>query len=68
MSNGEKEEQEAHRKSVKITLDDLAAYKSDLHEQCDFVLANFDIRQKARTQEIEAIQQAQSFLSGMQDD
>lgn len=68
MSNGEKEEQEAHRKSVKITLDDLAAYKGDLHEQCDFVLANFDIRQKARTQEIEAIQQAKSFLSGMQDD
>jgi len=68
MSNGEKEEQEAHRNSVKITLDDLAAYKGDLHEQCDFVLANFGIRQKARTQEIEAIQQAKSFLSGMQDD
>jgi len=68
MSNGEKEEQDAHRKSVKITLDDLAAYKGDLHEQCDFVLANFGIRQKARTQEIEAIQQAKSFLSGMQDD
>jgi len=53
---------------VKITLDNLGAYKGDLHEQCDFVLANFAIRQKARTQEIEAINQAKSFLSGMQDD
>jgi len=45
-------------------LESLAAYEGDLHGQCDFVVANFDIRQKARLQEIEAIQQAKGILSG----
>merc|ERR1719316_1238821 len=45
-------------------LESLAAYKADLHDQCDFVLKNFDIRQKARLQEIEAIQEAKAILSG----
>jgi len=42
----------------------LAAYEADLHGQCDFVLKNFDIRQKARLQEMEAIGQAKMILSG----
>jgi hypothetical protein len=37
---------------------------TDLHGECDFTLKNFDIRQKARLQEIEAIQAAKAFLSG----
>merc|ERR1719410_1832108 len=37
-------------------LESLAEYDADLHGQCDFVLKNFDIRQKARLQEMEAIQ------------
>jgi len=45
-------------------LGSLASYKADLHDQCDFVLKNFDIRQKARLQEIEAIQEAKGILSG----
>lgn len=45
-------------------LEGLASYKADLHEECDFVLKNFDIRQKARLQEIEAIQEAKGILSG----
>merc|ERR1719316_2213359 len=45
-------------------LESLAAYKAELHDQCDFVLKNFDIRQKARLQEIEAIQEAKAILSG----
>jgi hypothetical protein len=45
-------------------LEDLASYKADLHDECDFVLKNFDIRQKARLQEIEAIQEAKGILSG----
>merc|ERR1719473_1446309 len=45
-------------------LDALAAYNTDLHGQCDFLVKNFDIRQKARTQEIEAIQEAKGILSG----
>jgi len=45
-------------------LQSLAEYDADLHNQCDFVLKNFDIRQKARLQEMEAIQAAKSILSG----
>jgi len=50
--------------SAEGELESLAAYEADLHGQCDFVVANFDIRQKARLQEIEAIQQAKGILSG----
>jgi len=45
-------------------LESLAQYEADLHNQCDFVLKNFDIRQKARLQEMEAIQAAKAILSG----
>merc|ERR1719329_417148 len=45
-------------------LESLAAYRSDLHQQCDFLLKNFEIRQKARLQEIEAVQNAKAILSG----
>jgi hypothetical protein len=45
-------------------LESLSAYEADLHGQCDFVLKNFDIRQKARLQEMEAIGEAKAILSG----
>jgi len=46
-------------------LEGLAKYDADLHSECDFVLKNFQIRQKARMDEMEAIQQAKAILSGM---
>jgi len=42
----------------------LAEYEGDLHRDCDFVLKNFNIRQKARLDEMDAIQQAKAILSG----
>jgi len=36
----------------------------DLHKSCDFVIKNLDVRQEARGQEIEALRQAKSILSG----
>jgi hypothetical protein len=45
-------------------LESLAQYDIDLHAQCDFTIKNFDIRQKARMQEMEAIQAAKAILSG----
>lgn len=60
-----KTQAEADKQSAEGELADLAAYKADLHDQCDFVLKNFDIRQKARLLEIEAIQKAKAILSGM---
>jgi len=47
-------------------LETLAKYAADLHSACDFTLKNFDVRQTARSQEIEALQQALAILSGMQ--
>merc|ERR1719379_786020 len=37
---------------------------ADLHKACDFTLKNFDIRQEARDQEVEALRQAKAILSG----
>lgn len=42
--------------------------KNDLNLQCDFLLKNFDLRQQARDEEIEALRQAKAILSGMQVD
>ena len=47
-----------------IDLAQLANAAADLHKSCDFTLKNFDIRQEARSQEIEALQQAKAILSG----
>jgi chromosome segregation ATPase len=47
-----------------IDLEQLANAAGDLHKSCDFTLKNFDIRQEARSQEIEALQQAKAILSG----
>lgn len=46
-------------------LEELAKYAGDVHKACDFVLKNFDIRQTARSEEIEALGQALAILSGM---
>merc|ERR1740120_447137 len=45
-------------------LEGLSKYKADLHAECDFSLYNFDTRQDARGQEIEALQQAKQILNG----
>jgi len=47
-------------------LEQLATYASSLHVACDFVVKNFEIRQTARDQEVEALKQAKAILSGMQ--
>jgi hypothetical protein len=50
--------------STNVELEQLANYKADLHKSCDFTLKNFDIRQEARDQEVEALRQAKAILSG----
>merc|ERR1712151_789567 len=49
-------------------LEGLAKYTGDLHAECDFVLKNFEVRQKARGEEIESLQQARQVLSGASHD
>jgi DNA repair exonuclease SbcCD ATPase subunit len=38
----------------------------DLHKQCDFLVANFEVTQKARDEEVESLRSAKAFLSGQQ--
>eukprot|EP00933_Yihiella_yeosuensis_P069502 TRINITY_DN760_c0_g2_i1.p1 TRINITY_DN760_c0_g2~~TRINITY_DN760_c0_g2_i1.p1 ORF type:complete len:748 (-),score=245.96 TRINITY_DN760_c0_g2_i1:140-2278(-) len=45
-------------------LSQLSATNKQLHEQCDWVLKNFEVTQKARLEEMESLRQAQGILSG----
>merc|ERR1719316_1423526 len=60
----EKTQAEEDKENVMIELDKLANEKLDLHKTCDFVMKNYDIRQTARDEEIEALKQAKAILSG----
>jgi hypothetical protein len=50
--------------AVKEALGDLEDENKALHLNCDYLLKNFNIRQTARQEEIEAIQEAKQILSG----
>merc|ERR1719327_1121784 len=62
----EKVETEEALQMTMTDLEDLAKYKAGLHEECDYLLKNFGIRQESRQGEIEALQQAKQILSGAQ--
>jgi len=47
-----------------LELEQLANTKAELHQSCDFTVKNFDVRQTARDEEVEALKQAKSILSG----
>eukprot|EP00928_Gymnodinium_smaydae_P091364 TRINITY_DN75082_c0_g1_i1.p1 TRINITY_DN75082_c0_g1~~TRINITY_DN75082_c0_g1_i1.p1 ORF type:complete len:543 (-),score=209.62 TRINITY_DN75082_c0_g1_i1:54-1643(-) len=51
-------------KGAVAELASLEQYEADLHVECDFLLNNFGTRQRAREQEMEAIQEAKAYLSG----
>jgi len=55
---------ESDLKSTMTELEGLAKYAAQLHQSCDFVMENFEIRQAAMDQEVEALRQAKSVLSG----
>merc|ERR1711953_1165091 len=52
------------KEAVMLELEQLSNYNAELHQSCDFVMKNFDIRQTARDEEIEALKQAKAILSG----
>jgi len=60
----EKLQTESDIADTESELEGLAKYNSELHAECDYILKNFDARQAARGQEIEALQQAKQILSG----
>jgi len=47
-----------------LELEQLGNTKTELHQSCDFTLKNFDVRQTARDEEVDALKQAKSILSG----
>merc|ERR1719387_527459 len=57
-------ETKASHEGVMLDLENLSNYNAQLHASCDFVLKNFEVRQTARDQEVEALRQAKAILSG----
>jgi len=54
----------ADKESVLLELEQLSNYNAELHQSCDFIVKNFEIRQTARDEEVEALKQALAILSG----
>jgi hypothetical protein len=55
------------KQSAQGTQDELSALadvNKNLHDGCDFITKNFDLRQQARIEETGALNQAKSYLSG----
>jgi len=52
------------KEAVMLELEQLSNYKAQLHASCGFVTKNFEIRQTARDEEVEALRQAKAILSG----
>merc|ERR1719436_586445 len=52
------------KEAVMLDLEQLSNYNAELHQSCDFVMKNFDVRQTARDEEIDALRQAKAILSG----
>merc|ERR1719392_381058 len=63
-AEGELNDAEQAHEDVVLELEQLANYKLQLHSSCDFIQKNFEIRQTARDEEIEALKQAKAILSG----
>merc|ERR1719263_2374594 len=51
------------KEAALLELEELANYNAELHQSCDFIVKNFEIRQTARDEEIDALKQAKFILS-----
>jgi len=63
-SEAENVEAQTEHESVMGNLESLSGENADLHKACDFTMKNFDLRQSARGDEIEALKQALAMFSG----
>jgi len=63
-AESDKVEAETQHEAVMGELEQLANENADLHKSCDFTLKNFELRQSARDDEIEALKQANAMFSG----
>merc|ERR1719335_1089846 len=58
-----KVETETELEAIMGELESLMNENADLHKSCDFTLKNFELRQPARDDEIEALKQALAMFS-----
>merc|ERR1719171_2073936 len=63
-AEGDLNQAETDKEAALLELEELSNYNAELHQECDFVMKNFEIRQTGRDEEIEALKQAKSILSG----
>merc|ERR1719288_339623 len=61
---GELVETKESKEAVMLELEQLSNYNAQLKQSCDFVMKNFEVRQTARDEEVEALRQAKAILSG----
>jgi hypothetical protein len=63
-AEGDLVEAKEEREAVLLELEQLSNYNAELHQSCDFTMKNFELRQTARSEEVEALRQAKAILSG----
>jgi len=63
-AESDKVEAESTHEAIMGEIEQLMNENADLHKSCDFTLKNFEIRQSARDDEIEALKQALAMFSG----
>merc|ERR1712187_1058526 len=49
------------KEATMLELEQLSNYNAQLHQSCDFVMKNFELRQTARDEEVEALRQAKAI-------
>merc|ERR1719310_1570243 len=63
-AEGDLTEANVAKDNTLLDLEQLSNYNGELHSSCDYILKNFDVRQTARDEEVEALKQAKAILSG----
>jgi len=63
-AKGDLAEEDSILDATETEIEHLFDVKLGLHKECDFFLANFDVRQKARSEEMDGLVQAKAILGG----
>ena len=56
-------ESKKSKEATMLELEQLSNYNAQLHQSCDFVMKNFELRQTARDEEVEALKQFKAIIS-----
>jgi len=58
------EQSKEQKTSQETSLQNTVGYIATLHTNCDFLIANYDLRKAARSNELESLTNAKAVLSG----